>query len=152
MFKSGEMNREGRWPGLLLLLGALSLFVSSLWSEGAPGRRAAIGLVFLMIALPVLYPTMLREGRTVSTMRVIVFLVVGLFAVLTIQAGWGVSKISDIKIDPWWATIVSAAIGGKAVQSLGEANAPAGAEQPPTPPPLPARQPPADPGGPRVPS
>jgi multisubunit Na+/H+ antiporter MnhB subunit len=137
----GRGDRRARWLGTGVLVVSLLLFLTGLSAPGAAGNRMAIALVLLLVALPLLYPTMLREGRAVSTMRAIVYLVVGLFAVLTIRVGWGASTIADIKIDPWWATIISAAIGGKAVQSLGEANVPAGAERPTTPPPLPPRRP-----------
>lgn len=128
-----------RIPGLALLVGGLALFVSALWSAGRPGDRLAIALVLVLVALPLLYPTMLRENGAVSTMRAIVYLIVGLFSVLTIRAGWSATTLVDLKIDPWWAAIVSAAIGGKAVQSLGESQASAGSDRPATPPPLPPK-------------
>jgi hypothetical protein len=128
---------------LALGVGALiaSVFVVPPFSHDLRG----LGLLLVLIAGPLLYPSMLREGsESVSAMRVVVYIVVGIFAVVTFRAAWMVTTLADLEIDPWWTAIVSAAITGKAVQSFSE---PAGgakgkpAGRPSTPAPLPPRPP-----------
>jgi len=137
-------NKPDGWQVLAVILfaAALALISSVLVARGVPGNRLAVGLALLLVALPILYPTMLREaGQAVSTMRVVVYVIVGLFSTITIRVAWNVSTLGDLKIDPWWATVVSAAIGGKVLQSLGESAVPADKERPTTPPQLPPRGP-----------
>jgi hypothetical protein len=54
-------------------------------------------------------------------MRVAVLLVVSVFALLTLKAGWDAPGLDALKIDPTWAWILAAALGGKAFQSFAEA-------------------------------
>jgi hypothetical protein len=101
-----------------------------------------LAAVLFLTGIPFMCPSMLREdGKTVSAMRVVVYLIVGVFVVVTLRAAWRITTLAEITLDRWWCALVTAAIGGKAVQSFSEpASPPPPTERPPTPPPL-ARRP-----------
>ena len=150
---------------MLFALGALIFLFVMARPGAALEDRLACGLLLLIVSGPLLYPSMLRgDGEDVSAMRVVVYIIVGVFSVLTFRLGWRASTLAELKIDPWWTGIVTVAIGGKAAQSFAERSADpaaaasasglpdgtrsaAGGDRVPTPPPVPAR--PAAAGPPR---
>jgi hypothetical protein len=73
-----------------------------------------------MMGIVLLFPDMLKDGdKSLSTMRVAVFMIVSVFSILCIKSFWdaGIQKL-----DGSWAAVIIAALGGKAIQSLGENN------------------------------
>ena len=134
----------------LIALGAAGLVAAGALSETvghtAGGGLAAGGLFLVILGLIFFFPTMLEDDtHATSTMRVAVLLVVSLFAVLTVKAGWGAEGLADLKLQQEWAWVLAAALGGKAFQSFAENTPNSGPTKPappePTPPALRAAHP-----------
>ena len=53
-------------------------------------------------------------------MRVIVFAVVMVFAVVYIKIGWNATELEEFKIDSNWVYILGLAFGGKVIQRYAE--------------------------------
>jgi hypothetical protein len=105
------------------------VLVAALVALGHPvdGALPACALVLVVHGMALCFPTLLQDGTTapggganVSTMRVAVLVVVDVFALVTVKAGWSTASLADLKIDPSWAWVLGAALGGKAVQSFAE--------------------------------
>jgi len=89
------------------------------------GSIAAVGLFLVILGLVFLYPKMLEDDtHATSTMRVAVLMIVSLFVILTIKAGWVAPDLEHLKVQDSWAWVLAAALGGKAFQSFAE-NTPA---------------------------
>lgn len=87
----------------------------------------AAALFLVIVGLVIRFPALLTDGTmtdagvpAVSTMRISVLLIVSVFAILTVKAGWAAPTLEGLKIDPSWAWVLGAALGGKAVQSFAE--------------------------------
>lgn len=85
----------------------------------------AAALFLVIVGLVIRFPALLTDGTVtdagvpaVSTMRISVLLIVSVFAIL--KAGWAAPTLEGLKIDPSWAWVLGAALGGKAVQSFAE--------------------------------
>jgi hypothetical protein len=99
-------------------------------AERSPSRRAgqvpgdfpALCMLLVVLGVGVRFPQVFADPAAggLSSMRIILFGMVSLFAVLTVKAGWGAAAIADIRIDPWWAALLSATVASKAVQSFSE--------------------------------
>jgi hypothetical protein len=109
----------------LVALGTLALAWAGVESLIQPafnaGGIAATGLFIVILGLVLLFPTLLSDdtGQT-STMRVCVLMVVSLFVVLTVKAGWGAPDLEHLKLQDSWVWVLAAAFGGKAFQSFAE--------------------------------
>ena len=120
-----------RTPGALLLaLGAIGLGVTGLNAlfHGPinDGALPACALLLILFGFALLFPTLLQDGTSaasgaanVSTMRLAVLMIVSVFTLVVVKAGWG-STLADLKIDSSWAWVLAAAFGGKAAQSFAE--------------------------------
>jgi hypothetical protein len=121
---------------LLLFLGAGGLVASGL-SRLFDGRRPTDGalpacaLVLTLLGFAARFPAVLQDGTTnatgegnVSAMRVAVLMIVSVFSLVTVKAGWSAETLTDLKIDPSWGWVLAAALGGKAAQSFAENAAP----------------------------
>ena len=53
-------------------------------------------------------------------MRLIVFMLISVFVIITIKLGWSVKDLKEFKIDESWKYIIGIALGSKAVQSFSE--------------------------------
>jgi hypothetical protein len=83
--------------------------------------RLAGGLALVLLGAPLIAPSMLRaEKDQTSAMRVVVYIIVSVFSVLTFRLGWKATTLAELKIDPWWTGVVAAALGSKAAQSFSE--------------------------------
>jgi hypothetical protein len=134
--ESGNKPREVKPPppdprsywfgNILLAIGTLGLLVGSLFrSEAASGGVVAAAIFTVLVGLCVRFPSLLQDGTLAadmtpnySSMRVIVLMVVAVFAVLTIKVGWTTAGIDKLKIDESWAWVLAAALGGKVTQSV----------------------------------
>jgi len=91
------------------------------------GTLPAISLVVALLGFALRFPTLLQDGSTdsnnqgnVSTMRLSVLGLIVTFLLVTVKAGWDTPKLADLRIDPSWAWILAATLGGKAAQSFAE--------------------------------
>jgi len=119
-------NRPRIWIGRgVLALGALAM-VFALLRPGAaqcpPGNVAALAMFLLLLGAAMQFPSMLRDdSKDVSSMRVVLFVVAGLFCVVTIKAAWNATALSELSINGQWAALLASLILGKAVQTFSEA-------------------------------
>ena len=117
-----------RLGGMLAAGAVIALVTATVLGRGASGAIVAACVFAVIVGLVLCYPTLLQDGTVtdagapaVSTMRAAVLLVVSVFALLTLKAGWSASAIAALKLDPSWAWVLAAALGGKAFQSFAEA-------------------------------
>jgi hypothetical protein len=84
----------------------------------------AIAFLFIMLAIALIYPDMLKspDNSSYSVMRIAVFMIVSLFSFLVAKIGWNCKSMADFQVHSGWAAIISATLGSKAIQSLGENN------------------------------
>jgi hypothetical protein len=117
-----------RFGGLLTGGGAVALVAASIFAKAdAAGSIVSACLFAVIVGLVLLNPTMLQDGTktdagepAVSSMRVAILLVVSTFTLVTVKAGWAAAGVADLKLDPSWAWVLAAALGGKAAQSFAE--------------------------------
>jgi hypothetical protein len=85
------------------------------------GSLPAVSFLLMMIGMAFYFPTLLQEAQgEISTMRVIVFAVVMMFAVLYVKLGWNAGTFETFSIDDKWVYILGLAFGSKAFQKFGE--------------------------------
>jgi len=110
----------------ILILGVVALIGIVMYDFTEPkssneNNVAAVGVFLIMMGIALLFPDMLKgnDKETTSAMRVAVFMVVSIFSILAVKVFWG-CKPEEFSLNPNWAWLVGAALGSKAVQSLGE--------------------------------
>lgn len=114
---------------VLLFLGILGLLFIAIYSfaggKAADGSLAAVSFFLIMIGFSLVFPDLLRSKVKdgYSTMRVATFMIVSVFVFLCVKIAWGCGELKDFKVDTTWGYILLAALGSKAVQSLGESRA-----------------------------
>lgn len=85
------------------------------------GTLPAISFLILVIGIAFYFPTMLEEAKgEISTMRIIVLIVVLVFAVVYIKLGWVAGSFEEFFIDTSWIYILGLAFGSKAFQKFAE--------------------------------
>jgi hypothetical protein len=123
----------------MMCLGVVTLLVSGawpLWGSSLPGDVPAVGLVLILFGFVCNNPAMLRDDTaSVSSMRVVVFGLFSVFAVLSVKAGWSATKLGDLSVSPGWAALLAAALGGKAAQAFAEPSRNTASTDAPPPPP-----------------
>ncbi len=114
--------------GALAAGAAIALVTATIVGRGATGAIVAACVFAVIVGLVLCYPTLLQDGSAtaadvpaMSSMRAAILLIVSVFALVTLKAGWGASSLEALKLDPSWAWILAAALGGKAFQSFAEA-------------------------------
>jgi hypothetical protein len=111
---------------VLIALGVIGLSAAALVRMIAgfvvPGDLPAVSMFLLLIGLVFWFPDLVKDGGGGnSSMRVAVLMVVSLFTILTLKAGWTVASIAELKIDSSWAWVLGVAFGAKMAQSFAEA-------------------------------
>lgn len=87
----------------------------------ANGTFPAISFLILIIGIAFLFPSLLEERKgELSTMRIIVLIVVLVFAVVYIKLGWIAGSFEEFFIDSSWIYILGLAFGSKAFQRFAE--------------------------------
>jgi hypothetical protein len=124
---SGDDPTTRRLGEALLALGTTALVSAAFVARGSGGGVAAAALFTVIIGVAVRYPTLLQDGSTspsgapnVSSMRVAVLIIVSVFGVLTLKAGWSATSIEALKINDTWVYLLGVALGAKALQSIAE--------------------------------
>ncbi len=111
---------------VLILLGIAGLFATAVVSFTKyagldAGTLPAVSFLTIILGMSFAFPSMLEEGKNeISTMRVVLFTVVLVFATLYIKLGWIAGTFEQFKIDSSWIYILGLAFGSKAVQKFGE--------------------------------
>jgi hypothetical protein len=89
------------------------------------GGAAACAGVLLFIALLVQHPSLIMDdapdaGGEPSTMRILTVIIVLTFAVLVLRTGWNSGSLPTLENQSNWIWLVTAALGGKALQKFAE--------------------------------
>jgi hypothetical protein len=50
----------------------------------------------------------------------VLYVLCSVFARMLVKTGWTAETMGDIKVDPWWGTLLSSALISKAAQSFSE--------------------------------
>jgi hypothetical protein len=110
----------------LITIGAIGFITSALlsftdYSGLDQGALPAASFFLILIGMVFHFPSLLEEAKgEISTMRVIVFAVVMVFAVVHLKMGWNAGSFKDFQIDSTWVYIVGLAFGSKAFQKFYE--------------------------------
>jgi len=125
--KDSTMNK---YFGAFLILVAIAGFITTAvisitnLEKIANGTLPALSFLVLVIGLVFYFPSLLEESKgEISTMRVIVLIVVLVFAVVYIKLGWVAGSFEEFFIDTSWIYILGIAFGGKAFQKFAEEDA-----------------------------
>lgn len=114
--------------GILLVISIIILIflgIHIFWEQDEKkdySALASVGFFLMLLGMAFYFPDMLKDETkgSISTMRVIIFMIVSVFVLLAVKAGWSAKSIKDLELDATWGYILLAALGSKAVQSLGE--------------------------------
>lgn len=111
---------------VLIATGAVGFVTASLLSftdySGLDEGALPAGSFFLiLVGMAFCFPTLLEEAKgEISTMRVVVFAVTMVFAVIHLKIGWNAGSFKDFQIDQTWVYILGLAFGSKVFQRFGE--------------------------------
>lgn len=97
-----------------------NVFNSENSSTADVGGKVSFGFFLIMLGMPFFFPDMLKGGENFSSMRLVVFMIISVFVIITIKLGWSVTELSKFQIDGSWKYIIGLALGGKAAQSFAE--------------------------------
>jgi hypothetical protein len=85
------------------------------------GSVPAVSILFIIIGMAFFFPDLLQGPcGGMSTMRMLVFIIITVFAVLTVKIGWMTHSFDEFRIDSTWVYILGLAFGGKVVQQMSE--------------------------------
>ena len=118
--------KQETWGIILIAIGVVGLALAAglRFIDGflVPGDLPAVAMIFLFIGLVFYFPDLLKDpSNGGSSMRVAVLMVVSLFVILTLKAGWTVTNLEELKIDQSWAWLIGVTLGAKMGQSFAEA-------------------------------
>ena len=91
----------------------------------SPGGAAATVAILLAVALLLAFPSLILDdspenGGQPSTMRMLSLFIVTTFCVMVLYTGWNQHEIPSLQNQGNWVWLVTAAIGGKALQAYAE--------------------------------
>jgi len=87
----------------------------------SPGLITAFGFVFLVLGLVFYFPDIINEGDNgPSTMRVVVLVIVLIFAFVYVKAARETGTLANLKIDQSWIYVLGLAFGSKVFQKFAE--------------------------------
>src|SRR5574341_639677 len=108
----------GKWLFGVGIAGFVAAGVLSFTAYSGIDRGAIPALSFLLFMLGMCFsfPTLLEESKgEISTMRVVVFAIVMVFAFIYVKIGWNAGTFEEFKIDSTWIYILGIALGSKAI-------------------------------------
>lgn len=122
-----------RWLAAVLLAVAVVIMIGTgLWFMAykttpgytGGGAAAAVGIL-LVLALILEAPALIMDdapeaGGEPSTMRILSLAIVLTFCILMLRSGWNAGKLPDLSGQSNWIWLVTAALGGKALQKFAE--------------------------------
>ncbi len=112
--------------GLLVIFGtaaATTVFHAKLAYTG--GDAAASAGILFMLALVLAAPNLILDdspdqGGEPSTMRIMTLAIIFTFCALMLKTGWDTGKLPSLQDQGNWVWLVTAALGGKALQKYAE--------------------------------
>jgi hypothetical protein len=118
-----------KWIGLgLVSLGLIGFLFEALFGKACHipdnGGVPSASVLFVMVGMAFYFPDLLQgPDGGFSTMRMIVFMIILVFVMLTVKIGWQTTSFDEFRIDNTWIYIVGLAFGGKVFQTFGEKSA-----------------------------
>ncbi len=122
--KDTRMNKL--FGALLILISIAGFITTAIMSitdleKITNGTFPALSFLILIVGITFYFPSLLEESKgAVSTMRVVVLIVVLVFAVVYIKLGWVAGSFEEFFIDTCWIYILGLAFGSKAFQRFAE--------------------------------
>jgi predicted MFS family arabinose efflux permease len=113
---------------VLILVGVIGFIFTAAYSiidmeKITNGTIPAVSFLVLVIGIAFYFPSLLEESKgEISTMRVIVLIVVLVFATVYIKLGWVAGSFEEFFIDTSWIYILGLAFGAKAFQKFAESD------------------------------
>ena len=127
MAETEKDKKESKILGIILiLLGVAGFATTAIYSIAdmekiTNGTIPAVSFLVLVIGIAFYFPSLLEESKgEISTMRVVVLIVVFVFATVYIKLGWVAGSFEEFFIDTSWIYILGLAFGGKAFQKFAE--------------------------------
>jgi uncharacterized membrane protein len=120
-------TRLSKYFGIFLIVLAIAGFTTTAiisltdLERIANGTFPAVSFLVLILGLVFYFPSLLEERKgEISTMRIVVLIVVLVFAVVYIKLGWVAGTFAEFVIDTSWIYILGLAFGSKAFQKFAE--------------------------------
>ena len=111
---------------LLIIFGTGGYWMVTGVSPGySGGGAAAAALILIVTAVLLAAPTLIMDaapadGGEPSTMRLLTLLIVTVFCALVLRTGWNDGTLPTLENQGNWVWLVTAALGGKALQKYAE--------------------------------
>lgn len=106
---------------IVILATLLYLFILQLFNSTLKAEVVAIAFFIIMLGIIFVFPDMMKDAnKELSTMRIVVFMIINVFCILSIKIGWDAKNFKDIGVDQYWMGIVAFTFGAKATQSYFE--------------------------------
>lgn len=107
---------------LLILLGVISLIISSFQHGYTIPPIIAVSFFITMLGFSFAFPSLLESNDGLSTMRIVVFMVTNVICMLLLKIGWadGIKDLKSIGLDQYWMGVIAFVFGAKATQSFFE--------------------------------
>ncbi len=111
--------------GLVIVIGTgLLLLAQTPLGYSGGDAAAAVGILFVL-ALVLQRPTLIMDdkpeaGGEPSTMRILALAIVLTFCLLMLRTGWNTGSLPSLEGQGNWVWLVTAALGGKAIQKFAE--------------------------------
>ena len=124
--KNGEEISLVRIIGFILMVIGIICILNYGFSSSTPdleeaGGRIALLFFIIMLGFVMMFPSFLTEdGSMMSTMRLISFIIVIVFAMAVIKIGWKADSFDKLKVDATWIGLIGFAFGAKATQKFFE--------------------------------
>lgn len=111
---------------LLVIFGTAAWYFIKGTSPGyTGGGAAAAAAILLVLALVVWRPALIMDdapdqGGEPSTMRILSLAIVLTFCIIMLRTGWNNGALPPLKDESNWVWLITAALGGKALQKYAE--------------------------------
>lgn len=114
--------------GLIMIVFGLVFFVISIIHPGIfiknnqrGANEVAIAFFIVMLGLAFAFPKLLQEQNgTISTMRIVVFMMANVICMLLLKIGWNVASLKDIGLNGNWMGVIAFLFGAKVAQKYFE--------------------------------
>lgn len=119
-----DTKKLGNWLIILGIVGFVIAVIVSIFAYAGPadnGSIPAISFFFIMLGMAFYFPDLLQdESKSLSTMRVVVWITIMVFAIVAVRLSWQVKTFDEFKIDRTWVYILGLAFGSKVFQKFSE--------------------------------
>lgn len=105
---------------IMFIVGAVTFLLAAFMRVQSGGVPAAAFLI-IILSIGCYFPDLFQDGSNApSTLRICVLMVVAVFSVIMVKAGWEVRDLSHFYANESWIYILGLAFGAKVTQSFAE--------------------------------